>query len=270
MCACVQKSLPVALYGPSGCGKTTAIHDVAGEQGLALRTVACHPELGVHDLVGRFELRGGETCWHDGVAVQAAREGAILYLDELEQAPPDVLSVLYALTDVRRSLFVSAIGEEVRAAAGFTVVAAFNPSVRSAALPDALRQRFAFLGFDYLPEEQEAALVQDVTGVDADVARWLVEAAIATRCQARPLGRDGASTRALIRAGTLLQAGLSKQDALEMLVIGPLARTEAERDDLFVLMEAVGVLPSEPPPDTDEDDNVDGLNPDDWDDWDDL
>ncbi len=70
----------------------------------SLYTVACHEDLTARDLTGRYLIRGGETVWVDGPAAMAAREGAILYLDEVVEARKDVAVVIHPLADYQRML----------------------------------------------------------------------------------------------------------------------------------------------------------------------
>ena len=122
-----QRGLPLLLKGPTGSGKSRLVEHMAARLGRPLVTVACHDETSAVDLVGRYLVRGGETVWTDGPVTRAVRQGAILYLDELAEARPDVVVVIHPLTDHRRRLYVDRHDEEIEAAPGFGLVVSFNP-----------------------------------------------------------------------------------------------------------------------------------------------
>ena len=65
---------------------------------------ACHEDLTGSDLVGRYLIKGDETIWIDGPLTQAARIGAICYLDEIVEARKDTIVLIHPLTDHRRIL----------------------------------------------------------------------------------------------------------------------------------------------------------------------
>ena len=108
-------SMPVLLKGPTGCGKTRFVRHMAHRLGRPLITVACQEDLSAADLTGRYLLEGGSTVWADGPLTRAVRSGAILYLDEVVEARPDVLTLLHPLTDDRRILPLERTGEEIAA-----------------------------------------------------------------------------------------------------------------------------------------------------------
>jgi nitric oxide reductase NorQ protein len=175
-----------------------------------LITIACQEDLSAADLTGRFLLEGGETVWRDGPVTRAAREGAICYLDEVVEARPDVLTLLHPLTDDRRMLPLERRGEEIAAAAGFLVVVSYNPGYQalSRELKESTRQRFITIPFTYPSPDIEAEIIAHESGCNAETAAVLVRIGTATRKLRNQGLREGASTRLLIYAGQLVQAGL--------------------------------------------------------------
>ena len=162
--------LPVLLKGPTGCGKTRFVAHMAARLGLPLHTVACHDDLTAADLTGRYLLKGGDTVWTDGPLTRAVREGGICYLDEVVEARKDVTVVLHPLTDDRRILPLERTGEELVAPPGFMLVVSYNPGYQTLlkALKPSTRQRFVAIEFDFLPPEQEIAVVAAESGLRAD------------------------------------------------------------------------------------------------------
>ena len=208
--AAYAHKLPVLLKGPTGCGKTRFVEFMAWKLGRPLVTVACHDDLTAADLVGRYLIVGGQTVWMDGPLSAAVRAGAICYLDEIVEARKDTMVVIHPLADSRRVLPVEKRGELVHAADGFMLVVSYNPGYQSVLkeLKQSTRQRFVALDFDYPAPEAEAAIVVHETGVSRTIADRLVKFAGMTR-NLKGSGLDeGASTRLLVHAATLIAAGL--------------------------------------------------------------
>ena len=186
-----------------------------------LITVACQEDLAAADLTGRFLLEGGETVWRDGPLTKAMREGAICYLDEVVEARADVLTVLHPLTDDRRCLPLDRLGVELQAPDGFLVVVSYNPGYQSVTreLKESTRQRFVSLCFDYPSETVEAEIVVAESGCSPEVAAELVRIGRASRNLKSHGLKEGASTRLLVYAGSLVAAGLSVRAACEATLV---------------------------------------------------
>ena len=122
-----QQKLPLLLKGPTGTGKSRFIEYMAHSFDKELITVSCHEETSSTDLIGRYIIKGAETVWLDGPLTTAVKTGAILYLDEIAEARPDVLVAIHSLTDHRRELFIDKLGLVVKAHENFMLVASFNP-----------------------------------------------------------------------------------------------------------------------------------------------
>lgn len=216
--------LPVLLKGPTGCGKTRFVRHMAERLGRPLITVACQEDLSAADLTGRFLLEGGSTVWRDGPLTTAVRRGAICYLDEVVEARADVLTVLHPLTDDRRTLPLDRLGEELGAPPGFLVVISYNPGYQSATreLKESTRQRFVTLPFDYPAEDVEVEIVCSEARCAPELARQLVKLGQSSRrLRANGLA-EGASTRLLIYAARLVQAGMPLREACEASLVGSL------------------------------------------------
>lgn len=208
--------MPVLLKGPTGCGKTRFVRHMAHRLGRPLITVACQEDLSAADLTGRYLLEGGSTVWADGPLTRAVRTGAILYLDEVVEARPDVLTLLHPLTDDRRILPLERTGEEISAADGFQVVVSYNPGYQSISrsLKESTRQRFASIAFDYPEPEIEVEIVAHESGCAVDLAETLVELGRSTRALKNHGMKEGASTRLLIYAAALIDDGMGVPEAV--------------------------------------------------------
>lgn len=219
-----RRRLPVLLKGPTGCGKTRFVAHMAARLGLPLQTVACHDDLTAADLTGRYLLKGGETVWVDGPLTRTVREGGICYLDEVVEARKDVTVVLHPLTDDRRMLPLDRTGEELLAPPGFMLVVSYNPGYQSLlkALKPSTRQRFIAIELDFLPPEQETAVVSTESGLPPDRVRPLVHLAGRLRALKGHDLEEGVSTRLIVYCATLIASGIPMTDAVLAGMIEPL------------------------------------------------
>lgn len=222
--AAFHERVPLMLKGPTGCGKTRFVEHMAYRLKRPLITVACHEDMTAADLVGRFLLDAEGTVWTDGPLTHAVRGGAICYLDEIVEARQDTTVVIHPLTDERRLLPLEKKNELVEAHPEFFLVISYNPGYQSAVkdLKESTKQRFAAIDFTYAEPGLEAAIIVEEAGVDGDIAAKLVKIATTTRNLGGRGLDEGASTRALIRAGRLAARGIPMAQACDMAIVVPL------------------------------------------------
>lgn len=189
------------LEGPVGVGKTTVALAVCRHLGRTTIRVDGDERYTENKLTGWFDpplvlkTGYGEDSFLAGPLVRAMREGAVLFINELNRMPESVQNVLLPALD-ERLLIIPRIGE-VRAADGFQVVATQNPVeyIATGHLSEALKDRFEHIPLRHQGEDEERLIVRRVTGSANDA---LVRAAVAvvrqTRCH--PRLRKGASVRA--------------------------------------------------------------------------
>ncbi len=226
--------MPVMLKGPTGCGKSRFVEYMAHRLDKPLITVACNEDMTASDLVGRFLLDIDGTRWQDGPLTVAARIGALCYLDEVVEARQDTTVVIHPLTDHRRVLPLEKKGEVVPAHPDFQIVISYNPGYQSLMkdLKQSTKQRFGALDFDYPGEEIEVEIVAHEGGVDAAVARKLVQIAHRSR-NLKGHGLDeGMSTRLLVYAAQLVSRGIAPLAACRMALVRPLTDDPDMRDTL--------------------------------------
>ena len=219
--AAYRERVPLLLKGPTGCGKSRLVEHMAARLGRPLVTVACHDETSAVDLTGRYLIEGGDTVWQDGPVTRAVRQGAILYLDEFAEARSDVVVVIHPLTDHRRRLFVERHDEELEAAEDFMLVVSYNPGYQRGLkeLKPSTRQRFLAIEMGYPSEDIEHEILLGETSADPATARKLV--ALAGKLRAvEPLGlAEMPSTRLLVNAARMMNAGLPPRAACNVAIV---------------------------------------------------
>jgi nitric oxide reductase NorQ protein len=216
--------LPVMLKGPTGCGKSRFVEFMAWRLNRPLITVACNEDMTASDLVGRFLLDSQGTRWVDGPLTQAARTGAICYLDEVVEARPDTTVVIHALTDHRRCLPIDKKAEVVQAHPDFQLVISYNPGYQSVMkdLKQSTKQRFVAFDFDYPEAALEAQIVAGETGIGPDDAAQLVRLGGVARALKGHGLSEGVSTRLLVYAAMLMRQGVAPRDACRMALVRPI------------------------------------------------
>lgn len=144
----VGKSNRVLLYGPPGTGKThvavkeNAPLNINGDPNVFQITMT--EESTSADLMGFYQIgENQEFVWHDGIAIQAWRNGGRLVINEIDHASPDAMTFLHAILDDKSIAGITLNNREketVYPAEGFQVVATSNADPES--LPQAVKDRF--------------------------------------------------------------------------------------------------------------------------------
>ena len=239
--AAYKKRLPIMLKGPTGCGKTRFLEHMAFQLSRPLVTVSCHEDLTSSDLVGRFLLEGAETVWQDGPLTRAVKAGAICYLDEIVEARTDSTVVIHSLTDHRRKLTIEKKGQEIEAHEDFMLVISYNPGYQTVLkdLKPSTKQRFIAINFDFPAEEIERKIVfNEVGGISEEVVHQLV----ATGRKARMLKDHGleeaTSTRALVYAANMMNAGLDAVAACQVAMVNPITDDVELADAMMEIVNA--------------------------------
>jgi nitric oxide reductase NorQ protein len=236
-----KNRLPLLLKGPTGCGKTRFVAHMAARLGLPLFTVACHDDLTAADLVGRHLISGEGTVWSDGPLTRAVRAGGICYLDEIVEARKDTTVVLHPLADDRRVLPIDRNGELLVAPPSFMLVVSYNPGYQNLlkGMKPSTRQRFVSVSFDFPAPEREAAIVARESGLDAARCAQLVKLAASLRALKNRDLEEAPSTRLLVYAATLMQAGLPAGDACRVAIVEALTD---DADTAAALAEVVNAV----------------------------
>ena len=205
------------LEGPPGTGKSTLLRGLARGAGLPFQFVEGNAELTPARLVGHHDpsrvMSEGYSAdiFVDGPLAAAMREGALLYVEEINRVPEETLNVLITVMS-EGELQVPRLGSLV-AADGFRLVAAMNPfdAVGTARIASAIYDRTCRLRMDYQDAADEAEIVRrsaPESTVSDEFRSCAVE--LVRRTRSHPDVRVGSSVRGSIDlvlvAGTL--AGL--------------------------------------------------------------
>jgi len=182
---------PLYFTGPPGSGKTTFAWNLGKryceEFHVKAYMVQVSPETTKGQLAIGKQLRNGSlvTVW--GCLAVAAEEGAVVIIDEAQQASQELLATLQSLFE--RNSNLSDGSEIVYAKDTFRVIFCSNSSLESAAnvpLPHAFASRVVGIRFDYPSFDEEVevtkAILADPTFMKSDgplivpdsVTRYLV------------------------------------------------------------------------------------------------
>jgi nitric oxide reductase NorQ protein len=239
--AAYKRRLPVMLKGPTGCGKTRFLEHMAFQLNRPLVTVSCHEDLTSSDLVGRFLLEGAETVWQDGPLTRAVKAGAICYLDEIVEARTDSTVVIHSLTDHRRRLTIEKKGQEIEAHEDFMLVISYNPGYQTVLkdLKPSTKQRFIAINFDFPSEEIERKIVlNEAAGTSLEIVHQLVAAGRKARMLKDHGLEEATSTRALVYAANMMNAGLDPIAACQVAMINPITDDAELADALMEIVQA--------------------------------
>jgi MoxR-like ATPase len=115
---------PVFITGQSGNGKTMSVEQACAKAKRKFVCVSMTPDTDESDLLGNYVLINGQMEWRDGPVTVAARQGAVLCIDEIDYGAQN-LSCLQRVLEGKPFLLKKK-NEIVHPAEGFTIVATAN------------------------------------------------------------------------------------------------------------------------------------------------
>ena len=115
---------PIFITGNSGNGKTMSVEQACAKAKRKFVCVSMTPETDESDLLGNYVLINGQLEWRDGPVTVAARQGAVLCIDEIDYGAQNLSSLQRVLEG--KPFLLKKKNEIVYPAEGFTIVATAN------------------------------------------------------------------------------------------------------------------------------------------------
>ena len=115
---------PVFITGQSGNGKTMSVEQACARNKRKYVCISMTPETDEGDLLGNYVLINGQMEWRDGPVTVAARQGAVLCIDEIDYGANNLASLQRVLEG--KPFLLKKKGEVVTPAEGFTIFATAN------------------------------------------------------------------------------------------------------------------------------------------------
>lgn len=218
----LANNVPCLLIGETGTGKTSLVRYACQQLNAPYRRINLNGGTTCDELIGKTLIKDGTTYFHEGVLIEAMRNGYVLVLDEINCALPEVLFVLQSLLDDDRMVVIdNETNEIVRPHKNFRIFATMNPSENYAGVRElnrALLSRFGLVvEVNYASKDTEVSIIADRVG-DKRVIEWakaLVNIADTTRQQYKKQELDFVlSTRDIIATCTLLAQACDKKKAI--------------------------------------------------------
>ncbi len=181
-----MRFFPVFVSGHSGNGKTMSIEQACAKAKRKFVCVSMTPETDESDLLGNYVLIDGNMEWRDGPVTTAARQGAVLCIDEIDYGAQNLSSLQRVLEG--KPFMLKKKGELITPAPGFTVFATANTKGKGSddgrymftnVLNEAFLERFrTTMEQEFPPVKTERKIVEkELTSVgraDNDFAEKLV------------------------------------------------------------------------------------------------
>ncbi len=232
----IEKGFNIMFRGPTGTGKTYLVKELSNEYKKRLLVLNMTAGASTEEVKGRYVAypdEEGKTAvkWVDGVLVTAMKRGDWVVIEEANFMPEELASAFYSVMDDRRNIILDEHENElVKAHPEFRLFLTANWGYRGTTIPnDAIRNRVDFYAdLPYLPEKDEASLIERETGVDNRVAKLISKFAWSQR-KIKSRHQPDISTRILIRWATLVNSGLSPVKAGEHTVISLLYHDDKEK-----------------------------------------
>jgi hypothetical protein len=181
-----NRFFPVFISGHSGNGKTMSIEQACAKAKRKFVCVSMTPETDESDLLGNYVLIDGNMEWRDGPVTTAARQGAVLCIDEIDYGAQNLSSLQRVLEG--KPFMLKKKGEVIAPAPGFTVFATANTKGKGSddgrymftnVLNEAFLERFrTTMEQEFPPVKTERKIIEkELTSVgraDSDFAEKLV------------------------------------------------------------------------------------------------
>jgi nitric oxide reductase NorQ protein len=149
--------------------------------------------------------------------------------------------VIHSLTDHRRRLTVEKKGQEIEAHDDFMLVISYNPGYQTVLkdLKPSTKQRFIAINFDFPSEDIERKIVvNEAPGITPEIAHQLVTTGRKARLLKDHGLEEATSTRALVYAANMINAGLDPVAACQVAMVNPITDDEELAEALMEVVQA--------------------------------
>ncbi len=240
----------VLIEGPVGVGKTFLVAEILKAKKKSFIRVDGDTRYTEQKLTGWFDpplvLKKGyvASAFVDGPLSEAMKEGKVLFINEMNRMPEAVQNILLPAMD-EKQILLPKLGE-VRAKPGFLVIATQNPREFTAthSLSEALLDRFEMVALQYQNREEELEILKaHLKKPNLSEAPLIVDLVRATR--QHPAIKRGASPRAAIAIGQLIEGGMELEAACLMALPSRIEMVSSEEDIREIIRE---LLKSQPLP----------------------
>jgi MoxR-like ATPase len=171
----MERGYNSVLTGPPGCGKTTVTREIAGRLRRPWYRIPMHGDMGKRDMLGGFKQistqQGPETRWFDGLLTQAITQPALIDVDEIDRADPDLQYIAHQLYEGEGITILEDEGRFVPPHPKVALLATANTKGRADSLnryqminemSEATRDRFSvWIDMDYAPPDEEAEILTE-------------------------------------------------------------------------------------------------------------
>jgi len=233
----IKRGKNAIVVGPTGSGKSSLVINVLARLKRRAEIVSCHGETSTDHLIGKpwliTDTETGESITKVvyGAALRAyhgdksAPDGKTLILEEVDVATSDVLMSMQRILETKTDFYHCDIGEDEVLPKGkmFSVVATANTigtgedSWRYSGtkpLNMAFINRFCpRIILNYLPADKETEVLVNKTGIDRNVAEYMVKVAVDVRQASDP--KTIAAGQIPTSIGMALAGVISTRDLIE-------------------------------------------------------
>lgn len=159
---CADTDMVVGFAGAPGVGKTSFTYKIGEDTGRQVYKIQFHSEYSPSEIMGMHvpDPKKGFR-WEPGPGDKAYNEGAILLLDELDQASGPCKTYCYALLDPGPGGTIAYVGREFEQHQGYQGFATMNGDPTDGSLPEALLNRFDAWFIITEPSEDLYALLDE-------------------------------------------------------------------------------------------------------------
>ena len=213
---------PLWISGPTGCGKTDALKNVFAALHIPTVIVSAKSSTEPDDILGRVQLRDGNTVFVPGDLLQAYAKGYAIIFDEIDGYNPEVIMACHRLLE--RAVVTLDDGTMVHPASRIYMAATANTRgdgqggdiyTATTIFNLASLNRFERWQFDYPPPEVEEKILEN--SFNGKLQANIMSSMVKTATDIRRAYQDGncpgpISVRDLLRWGRKLIQAWNRKD----------------------------------------------------------